>query len=77
MSDAAGLIVLAGRILFAVFFGWIAGVGHIRRSKMMEDYARSARFPERGERIRTSRPQAVDMALRTGDEVGTRSREAV
>jgi len=24
---------------------WIAGVGHIRRSKMMEDYARSARFP--------------------------------
>lgn len=45
LSDAAGLIVLAGRILFAVFFGWIAGVGHIRRSKMMEDYARSARFP--------------------------------
>ena len=45
MSEAAGLIVLAGRILFAVFFAWNAGVGHIRRSRMMEDYARSARFP--------------------------------
>jgi putative oxidoreductase len=45
MSDAAGLIVLAGRILFSVFFAGIAGVGHIQRSKMMEDYGRSAGFP--------------------------------
>jgi uncharacterized membrane protein YphA (DoxX/SURF4 family) len=45
VSDAAGLIVLAGRILFSVFFAGIAGVGHIQRSKMMEDYGRSAGFP--------------------------------
>ena len=46
MSDAAGALVLAGRILFAVFFGLVAGVGaHIRQSKGMEAYARSMRFP--------------------------------
>jgi putative oxidoreductase len=45
LSDAAGLIVLAGRLLFATFFAWIAGMGHIRRSEIMKDYARSAGFP--------------------------------
>ncbi|MGH2676017.1 MAG: DoxX family protein [Actinomycetota bacterium] len=46
MSDTAGAFVLAGRILFAAFFGLVAGVGaHIRQSKGMEGYARSMRFP--------------------------------
>ena len=45
MSTANGVIVLAGRILFAIFFGAVAGVGHFRRSKMMEGYAKSAGFP--------------------------------
>ena len=45
MSVANGVIVLAGRILFAAFFGAVAGIGHIRRSKMMEGYAKSAGFP--------------------------------
>ncbi|MGH2767196.1 MAG: hypothetical protein ACRDKA_15010 [Actinomycetota bacterium] len=46
MSDTAGAFVLAGRILFALFFGLVAGVGgHIRQSKGMEAYARSMRFP--------------------------------
>src|SRR5712692_3066909 len=45
MSAATGGIVLAGRILFAYFFGAVAGVGHFRRSKIMEGYAKSAGFP--------------------------------
>ncbi|HEV3475069.1 MAG TPA: DoxX family membrane protein [Actinomycetota bacterium] len=46
MSDAAGAFVLAGRILFALFFGVVAGVGgHVRQSKGMEEYANSMRFP--------------------------------
>src|SRR5919106_1900928 len=46
MSDAAGAFVLAGRIIIALFFGGMAAVmGHIMRSKQMEDYARSMRFP--------------------------------
>jgi putative oxidoreductase len=45
MSAATGVIVLAGRILFAIFFGPVAGVGHFRRSEMMEGYAKSAGFP--------------------------------
>jgi putative oxidoreductase len=45
MSAASGVIVLAGRILFAYFFGAVAGIGHIRRTKMMEGYAKSAGFP--------------------------------
>ncbi|MBI4261247.1 MAG: DoxX family protein [Actinobacteria bacterium] len=46
MSDAAGAVVLAGRILFALFFGIVAGVGgHIAHSKDMEGYARSGGFP--------------------------------
>jgi putative oxidoreductase len=45
MSAATGAIVLVGRVLFAVFFGAIAGVGHIRRSDQMEQYAKGARFP--------------------------------
>jgi len=46
MSDVAGALVLVGRILFALFFGIVAGVGgHIRQSKGMEAYAKSMRFP--------------------------------
>jgi putative oxidoreductase len=46
VSDAAGAFVLAGRILFALFFGVVAGVtGHVRQSKGMEAYAKSMRFP--------------------------------
>ena len=45
MSAATGVIDLIGRVLFAYFFGAVAGVGHFRRSKMMEGYAKSAGFP--------------------------------
>ena len=45
MTAATGVINLIGRVLFAYFFGAVAGVGHIRRSKMMEGYAKSAGFP--------------------------------
>jgi putative oxidoreductase len=46
MSDTAGAFVLAGRILFALFFGVVAGLGgHIRQGKGMEGYASSAGFP--------------------------------
>ncbi|HEY3209551.1 MAG TPA: DoxX family protein [Actinomycetota bacterium] len=45
MSAATGAIVLVGRILFASFFGAVAGVGHIRRSAQMEGYAKGAGFP--------------------------------
>lgn len=46
MSDAAGAVVLAGRILFAVFFGLVAGLGgHVKMGKMMEGYAAQMKFP--------------------------------
>lgn len=46
MSDAAGLIVLAGRIVFAFFFGYSAGLGaHVKMSSMMEGYAKQMNFP--------------------------------
>lgn len=45
MSDVSGALVLGGRILFVVFFGAVAGVGHLRRGKMMQGYARSQGFP--------------------------------
>jgi hypothetical protein len=45
MSAAAGIVVLAGRILFAVFFGWVAGRAHIRMSPMFEGGARAGGFP--------------------------------
>lgn len=48
MSDAAGIIVLAGRILIAAFFGAVAGVSHITRSAMMEQFAQSTKFPVPG-----------------------------
>lgn len=45
MSVEAGAIVLLGRILFVVFFGPVAGMGHIRQGEMMRGYARSQGFP--------------------------------
>jgi putative oxidoreductase len=45
MSAATGLIVLLGRLLFAIYFGAVAGVAHIRRSEGMEGYAKGAGFP--------------------------------
>ena len=44
MNPAAGALVLAGRILFSMFFARSAS-GHIRRRKQMVGYAGSARFP--------------------------------
>lgn len=45
MSDAAGLILLAGRILFVINFGPVAGVrGHLAHGKDTQDYARSTGF---------------------------------
>jgi putative oxidoreductase len=46
VSTGAGLLFLAGRALFGLFFAVVAGFGgHIRNSKMLEGYARSAGFP--------------------------------
>lgn len=44
MSAAAGVVVLVGRVLFSVFF-IRSGIGHVRKQKAMDDYARSAAFP--------------------------------
>lgn len=44
MSAAAGVVVLFGRALFSVFFVR-SGLGHVKRSRGMGDYARSAAFP--------------------------------
>ncbi len=46
MSDAAGAIVLAGRILIGGYFIVFPGIlGHIMSSKGMEQYAGGMRFP--------------------------------
>jgi uncharacterized membrane protein YphA (DoxX/SURF4 family) len=46
MSDAAGIVVLAGRLLFAFFFGFVAGYGgHVKNSGGLEGYARQVGFP--------------------------------
>jgi hypothetical protein len=45
MSEAAGVVVLIGRILFAYFFGAAAGVGHIRRDQVMKRVATQAGSP--------------------------------
>lgn len=44
MSDAAGAILLAGRIIFAFFFA-MAGYRHLVGGAEMTGYARSVRFP--------------------------------
>jgi len=46
VSVAAGLVFLAGRVLFGLYFAVVAGIGgHIRNSKTLEGYARSVGFP--------------------------------
>jgi uncharacterized membrane protein YphA (DoxX/SURF4 family) len=45
MSDAAGVVVLIGRILFAFYFGAVAGLGHFKRDQMMRGYAKQVGFP--------------------------------
>jgi putative oxidoreductase len=46
MSDTPGIIVLVGRLLFALNFVVVAGLGtHVAKSKMMEGYAQQANFP--------------------------------
>jgi hypothetical protein len=44
MSDSAGLVLLAGRIIFALFFA-VAGYRHVVGGKQMTDSARRVRFP--------------------------------
>lgn len=48
MSDAAGLIMLAGRLLFGGFFVGVAGRAHIQQSPMFVGFARSTTFPAPG-----------------------------
>jgi uncharacterized membrane protein YphA (DoxX/SURF4 family) len=48
MSDAAGLILLVGRLLFGGFFVGVAVQGHIQQSQALEGYAKSANFPTPG-----------------------------
>lgn len=45
MSDAAGVTELIGRLLFAYYFGAVAGIGHLKRDRMMRGYAKQAGFP--------------------------------
>lgn len=44
MSDAVGVMVLIGRILFAYFFV-VAGIGHFKKDELMKGYAVQAGFP--------------------------------
>jgi len=45
VSDAAGVVVLIGRLMFAFYFGAVAGVGHLKRDKMMRGFAAKVGFP--------------------------------
>jgi putative oxidoreductase len=45
VSTEAGLVILVGRVLFALYFGAVAGVAHIRQSSFFEGYAKSVNFP--------------------------------
>jgi putative oxidoreductase len=45
VSAEAGVVVLIGRVLFALYFVAVSGVGHIRRSGYFEGYARAMNFP--------------------------------
>jgi uncharacterized membrane protein YphA (DoxX/SURF4 family) len=44
VTETEGIVVLLGRVLFAVFF-IRSGIAHIRRHEGMRGYARSAGFP--------------------------------
>jgi putative oxidoreductase len=45
VGDVAGVAVLIGRLVFAYFFGVVAGVGHFKRDQMMRGYAKTVGFP--------------------------------
>jgi putative oxidoreductase len=45
VSAEAGVVVLIGRILFALYFVAVTGAAHIRQSGYFQGYARSANFP--------------------------------
>ncbi len=45
MSEAAGVVTLIGRLVFAYYFGVVAGIGHFKKDQMMRGYAQQARFP--------------------------------
>jgi putative oxidoreductase len=45
VSDAAGVAVLIGRLVFAYYFGVVAGIGHFKKDQMMRGYAQQAGFP--------------------------------
>jgi putative oxidoreductase len=45
MSEAAGFVALVGRLVFAYYFGVVAGIGHFKKDRMMRGYAQQARFP--------------------------------
>lgn len=45
MSAATGVVALIGRILFAYYFGAVAGVGHFKRDQAMRAAAGQAGFP--------------------------------
>jgi putative oxidoreductase len=45
VSGGAGAVVLVGRVLFVLYFGAVAGVGHIRQSQNYEGYAKAMAFP--------------------------------
>jgi putative oxidoreductase len=45
VSAAAGAVVLVGRVLFALYFGAVASVAHIRQRQNFEGYAKAMGFP--------------------------------
>jgi putative oxidoreductase len=45
VSAAAGAVVLVGRVLFALYFGAVASVAHIRQRQSFEGYAKAMGFP--------------------------------
>jgi putative oxidoreductase len=46
VSDAAGVIVLVGRVLFVLFPAWVSGYSfHLRAPRAAEEYARAMGFP--------------------------------
>jgi putative oxidoreductase len=45
VSGAAGIVALIGRLVFAYYFGAVAGIGHFKRDQMMRGYAQQAGFP--------------------------------
>ncbi len=44
MSDAAGLVLLVGRVLFSVFL-LVSAFGHVTQGQMIVGYARAKAFP--------------------------------